>query len=295
LPTVSTAVIPAAGLGTRLLPYTKASPKEMLPIVDRPTIEYIVEEAVSAGIEDVLIVTSRGKQAIEDHFDRVPELEERLAEGGKSAELDEVRRITDLAHVHFIRQGLMLGLGHAVGVARHHVGDRSFAVLLGDDVIHPDTPLLSRMIDVHLRTGGHVVALMEVSPEETSAYGVARVSEGGDDLIRIEGLVEKPAAGEAPSNLAVIGRYVLGPDIFEAIDNTRPGQGGEIQLTDAIASFAPAGRVFGVRAPAASRFDVGKKSDYLRTIVEFALDRKDVGPDFGAFLDELVERRRSGR
>ena len=292
--TVTTAVIPAAGLGTRLLPYTKASPKEMLPIVDRPTIEYIVEEASSAGIDDILVITSRGKQAIEDHFDRVPELEERLAESGMAAELEHVRRITDLARVHFVRQGLTLGLGHAVGAARHHVGDRSFAVLLGDDVIHPDEPLLRRMIEVHERTGGgHVVALMEVAPGDISSYGAAAVTETGDGLLRLDAMVEKPEPSQAPSNMAVIGRYVLGPDIFAAIDDTAPGRGGEIQLTDAIARFVTDGRVYGVATPEARRFDVGRKSDYLRTIVEFALEREDLGPSFARFLAEVVERRRS--
>ena len=292
MPTVTTAVIPAAGLGTRLLPYTKASPKEMLPIVDRPAIEYVVTEASEAGIDDVLVITSRGKQAIEDHFDRVPELEERLESGGMSAELADVRRITELAKVHFVRQGLTLGLGHAVGAARHHVGDRSFAVLLGDDLIHPDEPLLQRMIEVHDRTGGHVVALMEVSPGDISSYGAAEVTETSDGLLRVDGMVEKPAPTEAPSNLAVIGRYVLGHDIFAAIDDTAPGQGGEIQLTDAIARFAGEGRVYGVVTPEGKRFDIGRKNDYLRTIVEFALDREDLGPEFARFLSEVVQRRR---
>lgn len=288
---VDVAVIPAAGLGTRFLPYTKASPKEMLPIIDRPTIEYIVDEAIDAGIGDVLVITSRGKVAIEDHFDRAPDLEAKLAEAGRFDDLAAIRRIADRAAVHFVRQGIPLGLGHAVGVARDHVGDRTFAVMLGDDVIHPDVHALSEMIAVHERTGGHVIALMEVEPENIPLYGCAAVETTADGLLRVTGMVEKPPADEAPSNLAVIGRYVLRPDVFDAIDATEPGAGGEIQLTDAIAGFAEQGEVYGVVAPQSARYDVGKKIDYLRTVVEFALDRDDLGPEFAQYLADLVKAR----
>ena len=288
---VDVAVIPAAGLGTRFLPYTKSSPKEMLPIIDRPTIEYIVDEAVRAGIGDVLVVTARGKAAIEDHFDRAPELEAKLSEAGRSDDLAALRRVADAATVHFVRQSEPLGLGHAVGVARDHVGQRTFAVLLGDDIIHPDVHVLEQMIAVHERTGGHVVGLMDVEPENISLYGCADVETTPEGLVRVRGMVEKPAAEDAPSNLAVIGRYVLRADVFDAIDATRPGAGGEIQLTDAISSFGERGEVYGVVADRSARYDVGKKIDYLRTIVEFALERDDLGAEFAAYLADLVKSR----
>ena len=288
---VDVAVIPAAGLGTRFLPYTKASPKEMLPIIDRPTIEYIVEEAVEAGIGDVLVITARGKVAIEDHFDRTPELEEKLEADGRLDELAALRRVSEMADIHFLRQGIPLGLGHAVGMAASHVGDRSFAVMLGDDIIHPDVDVLRQMVALHERTGCHVVCLMEVPPEDTCLYGCADVEEGPDGLLRIRDLVEKPPVEEAPSNLAVIGRYILAPSIFDALDALGPGSGGEIQLTDAIAGFAARGEVVGYVIDPGSRFDVGKKIDYLRTVVEFALERDDLGDEFAQYLTNLVKDR----
>jgi UTP--glucose-1-phosphate uridylyltransferase len=288
---VDVAVIPAAGLGTRFLPYTKASPKEMLPIIDRPTIEYVVEEAVDAGIADVLVITARGKAAIEDHFDRTPELEEKLEADGRLDDLAALRRVSEMADIHFVRQGIPLGLGHAVAIARRHVGDRSFAVMLGDDIIHPDADVLRQMIDLHERTGSHVVCLMEVPPEDTCLYGCADVSEGDDGVLRIRHLVEKPPVEEAPSNLAVIGRYVLAPSIFDALDDLGPGSGGEIQLTDAIAEFAARGEVVGFVTDPGIRFDVGKKVDYLRTVVEFALERDDIGDEFAQYLTNLVKQR----
>ncbi|HEC10586.1 MAG TPA: UTP--glucose-1-phosphate uridylyltransferase GalU [Acidimicrobiales bacterium] len=287
---VRKAVIPAAGRGTRFLPFTKATPKEMLPIIDRPTMEYIVAEAAGCGIDDVLVITSRGKVSIEDHFDQAPELEAALAEAGKTSELEMVRASSEMARVHFVRQGVALGLGHAIGQARDHVGDESFAVLLGDDVLHPDSDVLSRMISTHERTGAHVIALMEVPPDEVSLYGCVEATEIGPGLVQVHSMVEKPPPEEAPSNLAMMGRYVFGPSIFDAIDATPPGRGGEIQITDAIASFTGSGEVYGV-VFSEGRYDVGSKADYLRAIVEFACEREDLGPDFEAFLVGYVRGR----
>jgi UTP--glucose-1-phosphate uridylyltransferase len=282
---VRKAVIPAAGLGTRFLPATKAQPKEMLPVVDTPAIQYVVEEAVAAGIDDILIITGRNKRAIEDHFDRNVELELELEAKGKDVELADVRRLADLADIHYVRQGEPLGLGHAVSVARKHVGDEPFVVMLGDDLM--DGPgLLGSMIDVHERLGRSVVALMEVPGPEISFYGCAATSTGPEDgLVRIEGLVEKPAPDEAPSNLAVMGRYLFTPSIFEALERVAPGRGGEIQLTDAIALLLADEEVLG-RTFTSGRFDTGNKLDYLKATVELALRRPDLGEPFRAWLKE---------
>ena len=280
---VRKAVIPAAGLGTRFLPATKAQPKEMLPVVDTPAIQYVVEEAVAAGIDDILIITGRNKRAIEDHFDRNLELELELGEKGKDAELADVRRLADLADIHYVRQGEPLGLGHAVSVARKHVGDEAFVVMLGDDLM--DGPsLLASMIDVYERTGQSVVALMEVPGAEIALYGCAATSPGPEEgLVRIEGLVEKPAPEEAPSNLAVIGRYLFSPSIFDALAQVQPGRGGEIQLTDAIALLLADEIVYG-RTFTTGRFDTGNKLDYLKATVELALRRPDLAGPFREWL-----------
>src|ERR671910_971755 len=232
--TVRKAVIPAAGLGTRFLPASKSIPKEMLPIVDRPTIEYVVEEAVRAGIRDILVVNSRGKGPIEDHFDREPELEAAFEQKGKHDLLKQVQALADLADLHFVRQHEPLGLGHAVSVARDHVGDESFAVLLGDDVMVDDAALLRGMIEIHDREQASVIALLEVERDEISSYGSADVEPVSDDVFRLKSVVEKPKPDDAPSNLAVIGRYVFRPGIFDALDRIEPGAGGERQLTGAI-------------------------------------------------------------
>jgi len=284
-PKVRKAVIPAAGLGTRFLPATKAQPKEMLPVVDTPAIQYVVEEAVAAGIDDILIITGRNKRAIEDHFDRNVELEGELSEKGKEEELHDVRRLADLADIHYVRQGEPLGLGHAVSVARKHVGSEPFAVMLGDDIM--DSPdLLSSMIDAHERLRESVIALMEVEGPEISLYGSAEVSDGPEPgLVRVEGLVEKPPFEEAPSNLAVIGRYVFSPSIFDALAEVKPGKGGEIQLTDAIALLLDDEGVLG-RTFTTGRFDTGNKLDYLKATVELALRRDDLGAPFRAWLHE---------
>ncbi|MFF0595295.1 UTP--glucose-1-phosphate uridylyltransferase GalU [Streptomyces antibioticus] len=287
---VRKAVVPAAGLGTRFLPATKATPKEMLPVVDKPAIQYVVEEAAAAGLDDVLMVTGRHKRAIEDHFDHAFELEQALAAKGDTVRLDAVRDPARLADIHHIRQGDPLGLGHAVLCARQHVGDQPFAVLLGDDLIDPRETLLSRMLDVRDRYAGSVVALMEVPPEQVHLYGCAAVApsgEGEDDVVRVTGLVEKPDRAHAPSRYAVIGRYVLDPAVFDVLDRTAPGRGGEIQLTDALARLAATGTVHGVIF-SGRRYDTGDKADYLRTVVRLACERPDLGPEFIGWLKTFV-------
>ena len=291
---VTKAVIPAAGLGTRFLPATKATPKEMLPVVDRPASQYVVEEAVRAGLHDVLMITGRNKRALEDHFDRVPVLERQLAEQGKDALLASVLETNELGgDLHYVRQGDPKGLGHAVLRAKRHVGDEAFAVLLGDDLIDEKEDLLSRMVEVQERTGGSVVALMEVPREAISAYGAAAIEtvEGEDGFVKITGLVEKPAADEAPSNYAVIGRYVLSPKVFEVLEDTAPGRGNEIQLTDALQTLAQGeGEGEGVYGVVFSgrRFDTGDKLSYLKANVILAAERPEFGDDLRAWLKDFV-------
>ena len=284
------AVIPAAGLGTRFLPVTKAQPKEMLPIVDKPAIQYVVEEAVMAGLDDILMVTGRGKRALEDHFDNALELESQLANSGKEDLLAAVRAVSHLAAIHYIRQGQPLGLGHAVGLARHHVNDEPFAVLLGDDLLGPDERLLSRMADLCDETGRSVVAVMEFGPEELDKYGVIAGEPDPDnpDVFHVTDMVEKPGRRHAPSNLCIIGRYVLTPDIFERISVTRPGRGGEIQLTDAMKAQAREEPIRAIKFSGV-RYDVGSKLDYLRATVELAAQREDLGPRFRDFLRGFVK------
>jgi UTP--glucose-1-phosphate uridylyltransferase len=280
------AVIPAAGLGTRFLPATKAVPKEMLPVVDVPAIQYVVEEAVRAGLTDVLMITGRGKSALEDHFDRAFELEHMLRERGELKRLADVQRPTELAQVHYVRQGDPKGLGHAVLVAEAHVGNEPFAVLLGDDLVDGDDPLLSTMIEVQEREGGSVVGLIEVPREQIRLYGCAAV-EGTGPVVRITGLVEKPPVDEAPSNLAVIGRYVLSPTVFEVLHNTPPGRGGEIQLTDALQELTKREPVHGV-VFRGRRFDTGDRLEYLKTVIQLAAERQDLGADLVAWLKQWV-------
>jgi len=290
---VRKAVIPAAGLGTRFLPASKAQPKEMLPVVDTPAIQYVVEEAVRAGLDDILIVIGRGKYAIEDHFDRSWELEKLLADKGSHQLLQQVQEIADMAEIHYIRQKMPLGLGHAVSVAEQHVGNEPFAVLLGDDLIGEDEKLLVDMVECYERQQTSVVAAMEVPRSQISAYGaVAPGNEVEPGVFRVTDIVEKPEPEEAPSNLAVIGRYVLHPDIFGALRATRPGAKGEIQLTDAIKLLTQAQDGKGALAMAfnGTRYDVGDKNDYLRATVELAAHRDDIGPGFVAFLRAFVAR-----
>ena len=289
---VRKAVIPAAGLGTRFLPATKAQPKEMLPLLDKPAIQYVVEEAVHAGLTDILIITGRGKRPIEDHFDRSIELEHFLESKGKFEELKQVREITDMASIHYIRQRDPLGLGHAVSVAEDHVGGEPFAVLLGDDIIAESNPLLSEMLRVHERYGRSVLAAMEVSREEISLYGCIEPEFVEDDrLARVLSVVEKPEPENSPSNLAAIGRYVLTPEIFDALRNLEPGVGGEIQLTDAINVLAQQQAVYAYVFEG-GRFDVGNKLDYMKAMIELAIDREDVGKELKRWLADLVQRKK---
>ena len=287
--TTTKAVIPAAGYGTRFLPATKAVPKEMLPIVDRPTIEYIVRECARSGLDDVLLISATGKGAIEDHFDRMLELEAALEQKGKTDLLEEVVALASLATVHSVRQGEQLGLGHAVAQARHHVGDESFAVLLGDDIVDPDDDLLVRMLAAHEDTGLAVVALMEVPDSEVDKYGIAVVqdSEPTDGMFRVTSLVEKPAVEDAPSNLAIIGRYVLPPAIFDALDETPRGAGGEIQLTDALQALAAETPIVGVRLDGV-RHDAGDKLGFLKATIDFALRDEELAGDLADHLREVV-------
>ncbi|MFI1991279.1 UTP--glucose-1-phosphate uridylyltransferase [Actinoplanes sp. NPDC020271] len=284
------AVIPAAGLATRFLPATKAVPKELLPVVDRPVLQYIVEEAAAAGITDVLLVTGRGKTSMVDHFDRRPDVEQRLEEKGDTERLAAVRRTSELADIYTVRQGEPLGLGHAVGTAASHVGDNPFAVLLGDEFVDEESPLLPDMLDLQARTGGIVLAFIEVAPEETSRYGIASVRESdlGEGVVEVTGLVEKPSPSEAPSNLAVVGRYVLPGKIFAAIAETKPGSGGEIQLTDAMAALLEAGTPVHGIVYRGTRYDTGQPLGYLQTVVQLAVQRPDLGEEFRAWLTDFV-------
>jgi UTP--glucose-1-phosphate uridylyltransferase len=287
---VTKAVVPAAGLGTRFLPATKATPKEMLPVVDKPAIQYVVEEAVSAGLDDVLLITGRSKRSIEDHFDRAYELEEALSAKEDWEKLDQVRKSSELAIMHYVRQGDPRGLGHAVLCAAQHVGHEPFAVLLGDDLIDPGSPLLTRMIEVRQRFGGSVVALMEVAPEEVSLYGCAAIEETDeDDVTLITDLVEKPPREDAPSRWAIIGRYVCDPSVFGVLQKTPPGRGGEIQLTDALKVLAAKGEVRGVLFRG-RRYDTGNKQEYLRTMVEFAAKRDDLAPELIPWLRKFLQQ-----
>jgi UTP--glucose-1-phosphate uridylyltransferase len=288
---VRKAVIPAAGLGTRFLPATKAQPKEMLPLIDTPAIQLVVEEAVRAGLTDILIVTGRNKVSIEDHFDRSLELEAFLEEKGKFDELKQIRVLSDMATIQFVRQGEAAGLGHAVAVAEPHVGDEPFAVMLGDDLIHPSVPLLSEMLRVVEKYGRSVIAAQEVPREHISRYGCITPERVDDNLERVRSIVEKPSVDEAPSNLAAIGRYVFTPEIFGALRETKPGKGDEIQLTDAINLLAQDQAVYAFTFDH-GRFDVGNKIDYLRATVELAIDRDDVGPEFRAWLADFVQREK---
>jgi UTP--glucose-1-phosphate uridylyltransferase len=288
---VKKAVIPAAGLGTRFLPATKAQPKEMLPLVDKPAVQYVIEEAVRAEIRDILIVTGRGKRTLEDHFDRSFELESYLERSGKHDQLKQVREISEMAVVHYIRQRDPLGLGAAVAVAEPHVGGDPFAVLLGDDIVATSDALLPKMIGIYERYGRSVIAVQEVAREDISLYGAVKPEFVEDDLARVLDIVEKPSKEEAPSNLAVIGRYVFTPEIFDAIRQTPPDSGGDVQLTDAIALLARQQAVYAFAFDGV-RYDIGKKLDYLRATVELAVDREDLGPVFRAFLADFVQRKK---
>lgn len=286
---VRKAVFPAAGLGTRFLPATKALPKEMLPLVDKPIIQYGVEEALAAGCEEVIIVTGRGKSAIEDHFDVSYELERELEDRGKTALLEDVRRISDMVQVAYVRQKKAMGLGHAVLVARELVGDEPFAVILPDDVIAASVPCIKQMIQVYEETGSSILATQEVAGDAISAYGVLDAKATGKHdgrLYEVRNLVEKPKPEDAPSNLAIIGRYVLTPGVFETLASTEPGKLGELQLTDGIKGLLKSEKVYGYTFEG-KRYDTGDKLGMLKATVEFALEREDLGAEFKAFLNSL--------
>jgi UTP--glucose-1-phosphate uridylyltransferase len=284
-------VIPAAGLGTRFLPATKAQPKEMLPLVDKPAIQHVVEEAVRAGLRDILIITGRGKRSLEDHFDRSFELEHYLEKAGRFDLMKEMQAIAEMADIHYVRQAEPRGLGHAVAVARQHVGDEPFAVMLGDDIMTGGSTVLADMVALHERYGRSVIALKEFPRSEISSYGCAVPEAVDDTLVRIVDVVEKPKPEEAPSNLAVMGRYIFTPEIFDCLEQVHPGARGEIQLTDAIALLLGQQTIYGYVFED-GRYDIGDKLDYLRATVELAIDREDLGPKFRAFLADLVQRKK---
>jgi UTP--glucose-1-phosphate uridylyltransferase len=281
------AVIPAAGLGTRFLPATKALPKEMLPIIDTPTIQYVVQEAVDSGIEDILIISGKGKRAMEDHFDRNFELEARLEEKEDERWYNEVRRLADMANIHFVRQKEMNGLGDAIYYARFHTGNEPFAVLLGDTVINSVIPVTQQLVDIYEQYRGTVIAVEEVPHDKVSRYGVVGGRKLSDTLMELSTLVEKPAVDKAPSNLAIAGRYILTPQIYEAIEHTPTGKNNEIQLTDAFLYLLKRESIYS-HTIEGKRYDIGNKLDFLKTNVEFALRRKEFAAPFAAFLKEIV-------
>jgi len=286
------AIIPAAGLGTRFLPATKAMPKEMLPIIDKPGIQYIVEEAVAAGIEDILIVTGKGKRAIEDHFDSSYELEQNLLSKGKLDLLSEVQKPSELIDIHYIRQKEPRGLGHAIWCARKFIGDEPFAVLLGDDIVQSEVPCLKQMMDVYDRVQGSVLAVKKVPDDEVSRYGIVDPDPAGGDgerILKVRGVVEKPSPERAPSNVAIIGRYILTPAIFDILETQDVGAGGEIQLTDAIYRLMRDESVYAYKFQG-TRYDTGEKLGYLKTIIDFALERPDLKDEIRAYLDEKLGR-----
>ncbi|MDT9026810.1 UTP--glucose-1-phosphate uridylyltransferase GalU [Rossellomorea yichunensis] len=291
---VRKAIIPAAGLGTRFLPATKAQPKEMLPIVDKPTIQYIIEEAVASGIEDIIIVTGRGKRAIEDHFDKSYELEETLAKKGKYEQLEEVQGISNLANIHYIRQKEPLGLGHAISCASRFIGNEPFAVLLGDDIVHsPESPCLKQLVDIYERYNSSVIGVQQVLEQDVSKYGIISIIHNGieDGVYHVNDLVEKPKVQEAPSNYAIMGRYVLRPEIFSILENLTPGAGGEIQLTDAIKKLNESQMVVGYEFEG-ERYDVGDKFGFIKATVEFALERGDLQVQVMEYLKRIVNQEK---
>jgi UTP--glucose-1-phosphate uridylyltransferase len=286
---VRKAIIPAAGLGTRFLPATKAMPKEMLPIVDKPTIQYIVEEAIESGIEDIIIVTGKGKRAIEDHFDHAFELEQNLFEKGKFDLLEKVKQSSKLADIHYIRQKEPKGLGHAVNCAKKFIGDEPFAILLGDDIVQANKPCLKQLIEQYEKTGSSVIGVQEVPEDQTSRYGIVDPMSKLGNLYGVNNFVEKPKQGTAPSNLAIMGRYILTPEIFTYLDEQETGAGGEIQLTDAIQKLNLFQRVFAYNFDG-QRFDVGEKLGFITTTIEFALKDKEISKQLLPELERLIEQ-----
>ncbi len=293
---VSKAVFPVAGLGTRFLPATKSIPKEIMTLVDRPLIQYAIDEARAAGIREFIFVTSRGKSALEDYFDHAPELENVLRKAGKDHLLEALKATNmESGAIAYIRQHRPMGLGHAVWCAKRLVGNEAFAVILPDDVIAAEKPCLAQMVEAYAETGGNIVAAMEVAPSQASSYGILDIAEENGPLVRAKGMVEKPAAGTAPSNVAVIGRYILTPRIMQNLSRIKPGAGGEIQLTDAIAAeIARGGNVFGYRFRG-QRFDCGSKAGFLKATVAFGLAREDLGAEFWDYLAEMFAMRRAAQ
>lgn len=285
---VKKAIIPAAGLGTRFLPATKASPKEMLPIIDTPTIQYVVQEAVDSGIEDILIISGKGKRAIEDHFDRHPELEARLQEK-EDAMYDEIRHLADMANIHFIRQKEINGLGDAIYYARHHTGNEPFAVLLGDTIIDSVIPVTQQLIDIYEQYQSTVIAVETVPFDKVSRYGIVGGEKLSDSLMLLDQLIEKPATDKAPSNLAIAGRYILTPEIYKSLEKTPKGKGNEIQLTDAMLLLLKTESLY-AHTIEGKRYDIGNKLDFLKTTVDFALRRKEFAEPFLKYLRETVQK-----
>jgi UTP--glucose-1-phosphate uridylyltransferase len=290
---VKKAIIPAAGLGTRFLPATKASPKEMLPIIDTPTIQYVVQEAVDSGIEDILIISGKGKRAIEDHFDRHPELEARLQEK-EDAMYDEIRHLADMANIHFIRQKEINGLGDAIYYARHHTGNEPFAVLLGDTIIDSVIPVTQQLIDIYEQYQSTVIAVETVPFDKVSRYGIVGGEKLSDSLMLLDQLIEKPATDKAPSNLAIAGRYILTPEIYKSLEKTPKGKGNEIQLTDAMLLLLKTESLY-AHTIEGKRYDIGNKLDFLKTTVDFALRRKEFAEPFLKYLRETVQKHDEGK
>ncbi len=286
---VRKAVIPAAGLGTRFLPATKAQPKEMLPVIDKPTLQYIIEEVVQSGIQEILIITGRNKSPVEDHFDRSVELELELERKGQLALLAEMKAIADLAEIHYIRQKEPRGLGHAIACARSFVGEEPFAVLLGDDLVHARKPCLKQLLEAHERYQGTILGVQEVAREAVSRYGIVDGEQVAEGLYRVKKLVEKPAPEEAPSRVAILGRYIISPAVFEILARTEPGKGGEIQLTDALDELARKEEVYAYIFEG-RRYDVGSKQGFLEATVEYALRREELRGQFLNYLREMVDK-----
>ncbi len=285
---VRKAIIPAAGLGTRFLPATKAQPKEMLPIVDKPTLQYIIEEAVNSGIEEILIITGRNKKSIEDHFDKSVELELELEKAGKLDLLEEVRQISDMVNIHYIRQKEPKGLGHAIYCAKSFIGNEPFAVLLGDDIVHSEKPCLKQMIEIHNEYKTTILGVQEVPIEDVNKYGIVDAKLIDDRVYKVKGLIEKPSVDETPSNIAILGRYIINPAIFEILENTRPGKNGEIQLTDGLKALSQKEAMYAYSFEG-QRYDVGDKIGFLKATVEFALRRGDLRDEFMDYLKEITK------
>lgn len=286
---VRKAIIPAAGLGTRFLPATKAQPKEMLPIVDKPALQYIIEEAVESGIEEILIITGRNKKSIEDHFDKSVELELELEKSGKLELLEQVRKISEMANIHYIRQKEPKGLGHAIYCARYFIGNEPFAVLLGDDIVYAQKPCLKQMIDVYNEYRTTILGVQKVSDEDVSKYGIVDVKQIEDRVYKVKGLVEKPAIKDAPSNMAILGRYIISPEIFGILEQTEPGKGGEIQLTDGLKALAQREAMYAYDFEG-RRYDVGDKQGFLEATVEYALRNTELRDDFLNYLVKIMKQ-----